>query len=165
MRRIACAGPGRFDRRPLHHDGGLATARREGAPGKKGGPPPRFELGKVLPPFIREDLDLTAEQEKQIAALEREVKEKLSKILTPEQVRKIRSARPPRKDGPPPKEGRFGKDGPPGKGQDKDQVRGVGAGIQWFATWESGAAEANRTGRPIMLVSAAPHCAGVSGIW
>lgn len=38
-------------------------------------------------------------------------------------------------------------------------------GIQWFATWESGLAEANRTGRPILLVSAAPHCAGVSGIW
>ena len=38
-------------------------------------------------------------------------------------------------------------------------------GIQWFATWESAKAEAARTGRPILLVSAAPHCAGVSGIW
>ncbi len=38
-------------------------------------------------------------------------------------------------------------------------------GIQWFATWESGLREAERTGRPILLVSAAPHCAGVSGIW
>lgn len=39
------------------------------------------------------------------------------------------------------------------------------AGIQWFATWESGLKEARRTGKPILLVSAAPHCAGVSGIW
>jgi hypothetical protein len=39
------------------------------------------------------------------------------------------------------------------------------AGIQWFATWESGLREAQRTGRPILLVAAAPHCAGVSGIW
>ncbi len=38
-------------------------------------------------------------------------------------------------------------------------------GVQWFATWESARAEAARTGRPILLVSAAPHCAGVSGIW
>jgi hypothetical protein len=37
--------------------------------------------------------------------------------------------------------------------------------IQWFATWESGFAEAQRSGRPILLVAAAPHCAGVSGIW
>src|SRR5262245_23310204 len=37
-------------------------------------------------------------------------------------------------------------------------------GIQWFATWESGLREAQRSGRPILLVSAAPHCAGVSGI-
>ena len=46
------------------------------------------------------------------------------------------------------------------------QVRGnVPGGIQWFATWESGGREAARTGRPILLVSAAPHCARVPGIW
>jgi hypothetical protein len=39
------------------------------------------------------------------------------------------------------------------------------AGIQWFATWAAARAEAVRTGKPILLVSAAPHCAGVSGIW
>jgi len=38
-------------------------------------------------------------------------------------------------------------------------------GVQWFATWDSAWAEAARTRRPILLVSAAPHCAGVSGIW
>ena len=38
-------------------------------------------------------------------------------------------------------------------------------GNAWYATWKSGLAEAKRTGRPILLVSAAPHCHQVSGIW
>jgi len=38
-------------------------------------------------------------------------------------------------------------------------------GVQWFATLESGLAEARRSGRPILFLSAAPHCGGVSGIW
>jgi hypothetical protein len=38
-------------------------------------------------------------------------------------------------------------------------------GIQWFASLESGLREARRSGRPILLVSAAPHCAGVPGVW
>lgn len=38
-------------------------------------------------------------------------------------------------------------------------------GIQWFATLKTARAEAERTGRPILLISGAPHCAGVSGIW
>ncbi len=144
--------------------------RPKGPPGKGG--PPRFELGHVLPPFVRDEIHLTPEQEKQIEALEREVMQKLSKILTAEQRKKIESIRPPRFDGPPPG-GRRGKGGPPAKDKggppqkDKDgeQTRTTGAGIQWFATWDAGVAEANRTGRPILLVSAAPHCAGVSGIW
>ena len=37
--------------------------------------------------------------------------------------------------------------------------------IAWFGTWEAGLAEAKRTNRPILLVSAAPHCHGVPGIW
>ena len=37
--------------------------------------------------------------------------------------------------------------------------------IQWYATLDRGLAEAKRTGKPIMLVSGAPHCAGVSGMW
>src|SRR5947209_1965343 len=45
---------------------------------------------------------------------------------------------------------------------DRGAIRG---GIQWFASWESGWREAQRSGRPILLVSAAPHCAGVSGVW
>ena len=39
------------------------------------------------------------------------------------------------------------------------------AGIQWFSTLRAGLDEAKRTGRPILFMSAAPHCAGVSGVW
>jgi len=39
------------------------------------------------------------------------------------------------------------------------------AGIAWFGTWKSGLAEAERTGRPILLMSAAPQCHGVPGMW
>ena len=37
--------------------------------------------------------------------------------------------------------------------------------IAWFGTWEGGLAEAQRSGKPIMLVSAAPHCHRVPGVW
>ena len=40
-----------------------------------------------------------------------------------------------------------------------------GRTIQWFATLDRGLAEAKRTGKPILLVSGAPHCSGVSGMW
>lgn len=39
------------------------------------------------------------------------------------------------------------------------------AAIPWYATLSRGLAEAKRTGKPILFVSAAPHCAGVSGMW
>ena len=39
------------------------------------------------------------------------------------------------------------------------------AAIAWFGTWKQGVAEAKRTNRPILLISAAPQCHGVSGIW
>jgi hypothetical protein len=37
--------------------------------------------------------------------------------------------------------------------------------IAWYGTLQDGLAEAQRSGRPILLVSGAPHCQGVSGIW
>ena len=37
--------------------------------------------------------------------------------------------------------------------------------IQWFGTWKAAKAEAARTGRPILLTSAAPQCKGAPGIW
>jgi hypothetical protein len=38
-------------------------------------------------------------------------------------------------------------------------------GIVWFGTVKGGGAEAKRTNRPILLMSAVPECHGVSGIW
>lgn len=37
--------------------------------------------------------------------------------------------------------------------------------IQWYGTLDGARAEAQRSGRPILLVAAAPQCHGVSGIW
>ncbi|QEG25093.1 hypothetical protein [Mariniblastus fucicola] len=48
----------------------------------------------------------------------------------------------------------------PGQNQEPDAPR-----IAWYATLESGLAEAERSNRPILFTSAAPQCLGVSGIW
>jgi len=37
--------------------------------------------------------------------------------------------------------------------------------IAWYGTLMNGLAEAKRSSRPILLVSGAPQCLGVSGIW
>jgi hypothetical protein len=142
---------------------------RDGPPGKDRKGPPPFRLGKVLPPHAVEMLELTDRQRQQIAALEKEVRQRLEKILTTRQKKLLESMRPPGGPGGP---GGKGKDG--GKDREdrperpkpegKEEARAP-AGIQWFATLQSARAEAARTGRPILLVSAAPHCAGVSGIW
>ncbi len=88
--------------------------KKDGPDGKKGGPPPRFALGKVLPPHVAEALDLTEEQQTKIAELEKKVRAELEKILTPEQIKKAESVGPPpKKDGPP--FGKENKDGPPPK--------------------------------------------------
>lgn len=42
---------------------------------------------------------------------------------------------------------------------------GAEGGIQWYASWEGGLAQAYRSGKPILLIAAAPHCHNVSGIW
>lgn len=38
-------------------------------------------------------------------------------------------------------------------------------GIAWYPTLDAGFKEAKRSGRPILFLSAAPHCGGVSGVW
>ena len=133
----------------------------KGRKGDKEKGPKGFQLGKVLPPFVVDELELTEVQQTKIAALEREVKAKLEKILTAKQKRLIQNARPRRKGKD------DDKDGEKKDKKDKDNVRmdRPAGGIQWFATLDSARAEAKRTGRPILLVSAAPHCSGVSGIW
>ncbi len=37
--------------------------------------------------------------------------------------------------------------------------------ISWFGTWERAQAAAKATKRPILFISAAPHCKNISGIW
>ena len=73
--------------------------------GDSGGPPPRngprgpgghgggFHL---IPPFAVEKLNLTEDQQEQVAELEKETKAKLYKILTPKQQKTLETSRPPR---------------------------------------------------------------------
>ena len=37
--------------------------------------------------------------------------------------------------------------------------------IAWFGRWKDAVAESTRTGRPILLMSAAPQCSGTPGMW
>ena len=37
--------------------------------------------------------------------------------------------------------------------------------IAWHGTWKGGLAEAQRTGKPILLISGAPQCHNVPGVW
>ncbi len=102
----------------------------EGGGKDKGGPrgqrgPGRFELGRVLPPFARDELNLTPDQEKQIEALEKNVKAKLMKILTADQQKQLQEMRPPR-GGPGGQGGPGGDDGPPQGGRGGRQPRDKG---------------------------------------
>jgi hypothetical protein len=89
----------------------------DGFPGGPGGPggfrgPPR--PGTILPPFLAEQLGLTAEQQKQLAEMQKDVDAKLAKLLTAEQKKKMEEFRPGRLGGP---GGRDGKGGPGGDGK------------------------------------------------
>jgi hypothetical protein len=102
--------------------GALADKLALKGPGGKGGfggPPGGPPGGKanfgpkggvsVLPGFIRDQLDLTEEQEQKIREMDKETRSKLMKILTPDQQKKMDALF---KKGPPGK-GPGGKDGPP----------------------------------------------------
>lgn len=80
-------------------------ARPERPPEKEGIPPVH-----VLPPFAADELDLTDEQFLQVRAIEKDAREKLSKILTAEQQQQLRALRHP--PFPPPGHGRIRR-GPP----------------------------------------------------
>lgn len=140
---------------------------KDRGPGKDKGPgqgkPPKGPP-IVLPPFITEKLGLTDTQKKDLDDLERNAMMDLRQILTDDQFKQMHELM---RKGPP-----GGPSGPGGKPGSKPGSRpSPGAykpdaqGIQWFATLDSGLQEARRTGKPILLVSAAPHCAGVPGIW
>lgn len=51
------------------------------------------------------------------------------------------------------------------KGPLDEHVEPEAPGIAWFGTWDGALAEAKRTGRPILFMSAAPQCSGVPGVW
>jgi hypothetical protein len=40
-----------------------------------------------------------------------------------------------------------------------------GERIAWYGTLDAARAEAKRTGKPILLVSGAPHCGTTPGVW
>ncbi len=90
-----------------------------GGGGGKGGPP-KFEIGVIFPAQLKKDLKLTADQEKSLDAMEKDLKEKLDKLLTDDQKKTIENFRPGRggQGGPggPGGGGGGGKGGPPGGG-------------------------------------------------
>ena len=59
---------------------------------------PRFQLGTVIPPQMRGDLNLTSSQEKEINGIEKDVKTKLEKILSKDQIDSLNN--PPMGGGP-----------------------------------------------------------------
>jgi Spy/CpxP family protein refolding chaperone len=67
-----------------------------------GAPPGRWVPGRLMPEHLRDELDLTDDQEKQLTDLEREVKGRLLKILTAEQKQKLDELRKRGPGGPPP---------------------------------------------------------------
>jgi len=102
------------DNPPPFADNNQPPPQREGGAGgvgKRGGPG-GFHL---LPPRAQEMLKLTDEQKTQIAALEVEMKGKLEKILTAEQLAQLKNMRPPMRSGFP---GNQGGAGGPGKNAD-----------------------------------------------
>lgn len=51
------------------------------------------------------------------------------------------------------------------KGPLETHVPPTKPGIAWFGTWADALAEAKRSKRPILFMSAAPQCQGVPGVW
>jgi hypothetical protein len=124
-----------FDRADANHDGVVtrqeltALAAREPAGGRggfggpggpsgfgpPGGGPGGFRMGprrpgEILPPMLRDRLELTAEQSRQVDALQKEVDAKLEKILNEEQRQQHKEMRDRGPGGP----GGFGPPGGPG---------------------------------------------------
>jgi hypothetical protein len=71
----------------------LYAQQRQGPPG------PRF--GEVIPGFARDQIELTKDQAQSLELLEASVREKLAKVLTAEQVEKLKNPPPPPRFGGP----------------------------------------------------------------
>lgn len=88
--------------------GGGGGRGRQGGPGGPGGPGGgMMKPGQVLPQGLRDRLNLTAEQSKQLDELQKDVDAKLAKILTPEQLKQMEQM---------PRRGPGGRGGPGGGG-------------------------------------------------
>jgi outer membrane protein assembly factor BamB len=85
-----------------------------GGPGGFGGAP---QPGQVMPSFLQERLNLTAEQKKQLEELQKEVDGKLGKILADEQQKQLKETRPGAGRGGPGGRGPGGFGGLPQPGQ------------------------------------------------
>jgi hypothetical protein len=121
-------GPGGPGRRGPGGPGGPCGPGGRG-PGGFGGPP---QPGQIMPPFVQERLNLTADQKKQLADLQKEVDGKLAKILTDEQKKQLqemqrgfgRGGRGPGGPGGPGGRGpRGGPGGSDGRPRPEDQQR------------------------------------------
>jgi Spy/CpxP family protein refolding chaperone len=104
-------GPGGFG-----GPGGPGGFGGPGGPGGFGGPP---QPGQVMPTFLQDRLNLTAEQKKQLEELQKDVETRLAKILTDEQKKQLKEMqeRGPGGFGPP--GGRGGDGGRGRRGGDK----------------------------------------------
>ena len=112
--------------------GGFGGPGGPGRPGGFGGPP---QPGQILPGMLRQRLELTPEQEKQLDALQKEVDAKLAKILSDEQKQELKRmgergpggfGPPPGGFGPPPGGPPPGEDGPGGPPPDDENGPGRG---------------------------------------
>ena len=109
-------GPrGRGPGRPGGQGGPGGPAQR-----KQGMPQSKFKVGTVIPPHVREEMELTRDQEEKIKDLEAEVKTKIEKILKKDQLELFNRPAPFGGQGG---RGPGGPGGPEGRGQ-----RGRGPG-------------------------------------
>ena len=54
---------------------------------------------------------------------------------------------------------------PRGNSGSVKKIKGVPERIAWYSVLEDGLAEAKRSGKPIMFLTAAPQCASIPGMW
>ncbi|MGA2543225.1 MAG: DUF1566 domain-containing protein [Verrucomicrobiota bacterium] len=125
---------------------------RRGGPGSQGG----FHL---LPPLAREQLNLTSDQQKQLADLESDTKARLEKFLTPQQMQQLNQMQPQRQGGP--RGGGRGMDGPGMDGPPEAGPQGSDAGDYHLVDVNGAGAQRSdpKAGDPAMF----PHGRGPQG--
>jgi Spy/CpxP family protein refolding chaperone len=147
---------------------GSATCLITAQDGKRPAPPEGGGSGSrihVLPRGAEETLNLTADQKKQVADLEAEVKTKIEKILTPEQIEKLKTMRPPQPPGgqdnrgqrPPAPGGKSAAAQPPVATLNVASTKPLPAGVTRVPVTFSGGHDTVPVdhGRPVKLIAAA----------